>query len=219
MIHLIVMAAPRTGTNWHSTIAAASRAGFEGPITVCFDAEDVTLPEKALYAHLDVDLKLLSAEEAAKQALRPPNARAVYTAMRCLRSGRSDCLNVVVEDDVTFRHGWTAAVERANAAHPGILLGYSRITRDGEDGVVRSDEREDATLLVAWPYELMVPASGCLEYHLRTSLRPAADSDLTIWWIDNKVPRYYLVPSVVQHLGDDALINPKHGVRRTPMWG
>jgi hypothetical protein len=217
-VNIIIMAAPRRVPNWHSTLASAKLAGYRGAICVCLDAHPSEVPavEKELYAHLGVKLQMLTDEEATAQNSRSPKIRALYNAIRCFRAiPLLDSYGAVVEDDLTFSNGFGDYMKMG--ADNSVLLGYCRVPIDSRDPLVERHDRWDATLFVACTGKTAHATADALEENLRGPQLPA-DNAMSTYWIAAGVRRWTLNPSIVQHLGDDALINPGDGIRRSPIW-
>ena len=218
MIPLIIMAAPRPIPNWHSTIATAVRAGFVGPIVVMLDGE-VSPVERELYAHLDVTI--FHGERGSTN----PRLSACHNAERCFRlasSFKAERVSVV-EDDVTFAPGWLGAVRGVyDLETDPIVLGYCREEMPpavfGHGDVLERHATWDATLLVALSPRRAREAADALGRNLERSDPLPADNALSLHWRKSRTQVLTLNPSVVQHLGDVALVNPGDGVRRAPSW-
>jgi hypothetical protein len=206
------MACPRPAPNWHSAIASATLAGFRGPITVCLDAPTVRESERDFYQHLGVRIRTTTEADERTQAERTPAQRALYTAVRCLRACQGDTIQVVAEDDITFARGWMDRLQRQeHLLRNGVILGYTRHSLT--DGIHEVADDWDSTLLVAWHAKLAHRAADEIG---RSSL--PADNALSKFWREHEIRRWTFAPSLVQHMGDDALVNPQDGRRRTPNW-
>ena len=208
---LIIMAAPRPAPNWHSCIASAALAGFDGPIIVCVDG-DVSPAESELYDHLYVT--------ALAREYRPassPRVRALCNAIRCFRHAAEYPFTVVVEDDVTFADGWATTVQDARE-HDGdpVLLGYCREEMTGGGGLLQREATWDATLFVGVSGKRAREAATALETSLAVQPEMPADNALSLHWRTSGTRRLTFNPSLVQHLGDAALVNPGDGRRRAP---
>ena len=220
---LIIMAAPRAVPNWHSTLASAVLGGWSGPTTIMLDSYDLSNPEMELYDHHGVKIVLLTRAEEEAQKTRLPKHRALHNAIRCLRAVKPNSFAVIVEDDLTFARLWEGVIIRqilANYVSPtSVVLGYSREKIESRHSLVENAHDWDCTVFVAWHGALAHQAADVLEKNLALGGDALpADNALTCFWKANKIRRYTMVPSIVQHLGDTALINPKDGIRRTPMW-
>jgi hypothetical protein len=213
------MAAPRPAPNYHSCIASAVLGGYSGMIVVCLDAAsaDVSESELTLYRHHGVFVSTMPAKMAEEQKARSPKLRALFTAWRSflVAAGQSGT-STIVEDDVTFARGWfvTAAPRGAE-----VLLGYCRDALEPHDGPwVERHATWDATLCVTLGQLAAANAATALKAELDRPEPLPADNCLSQHWRDTNTRRITLNPSIVQHLGDVALVNPRDGIRRAPSW-
>lgn len=224
MITVAMMACPRGGWNYENTLESMSDGDCEMVDThIYWDRNDPS-PQ-----YLELLWNPLTTEEEEQQSRRSNEQRACYTAYRCFSTPPSPLSRglAVIEDDLEFSKTWhkrlLECIEIADRNIPGqryTLLGYERHPVTWTEGSKMIEHGMDHSFVFSyWPAAMVPMAQAVLLKALNhPTEKAAADIALASLCLDEKIRMLTVVPSLVQHMGDSAVVNPKHGIRKSPIY-
>lgn len=229
---IAIMAAPRPAPNVHTTLAGmlcASPAAAHTDILVSFDSVVEHRDARVLAEYKNIEARFLRDQEREQLVDVAPEHRARKNYARILRAVENRWQDVIViEDDLIFSDHWYETLRDHAHRLPGVpLLGYERHVLADIEHVRMVPARDDAyasrlvaheashaMLCTLWPAALIRSAADALE-----ASNDPADVTLDRFLRERSIQPLTLIPSVVDHRGDESLINPHDGVRRAPQFG